>query len=85
MIHLETIKSNLACEIGDAVYQQYKSDVYGISLCKNCSNKTDIKSKRMLKDLVDNYTESLYCDLDKIKDLHWKARTLNTTQDVLKH
>jgi hypothetical protein len=70
-MHLETLRDKLACEIADATYEKFQSEIYGLHLCKDCYSEIGIQSKRMLKDLLDNYSKQLgcYCNLDKIKDL----------------
>lgn len=69
-MHIETLRDKLACEIAEATYIKYQSEVYGLKACKSCLTDFEIQTKIMLKDILDNYTNCLSCDLDKIKDLH---------------
>lgn len=70
-MHIETLRSKLACQIAEATYDKHIAQIYELAYCKDCYDKTEIKVKRMLKDLLDNFSKQLgcSCDLDKIKDL----------------
>ena len=70
-MYIDVLKEKLACQIAEATYDKYQADAYGLSICKDCYSEHDVRTKRMLLDLLDNYTKQIgcKCNLDKIKDL----------------